>query len=323
MSMLSTDNATTQGAALDVLVMGTLLVELIPEGAGQAVTDMTRLIPMPSGAAANVALALAALGPRVGILTRVGDDELGEWVTRRLRQAGVDTTAVEAVPGQLTPVSFASADLRGGKRFTFYRFPGRSDPMGTLSPTSLDRAILQRARLFDFTEAVIRPEQLRATAFQAARWCHEAGGQVVYAVNYRPQSWSLPRAAMVAAQRQALAQADLALMNEEEHDLIFGENPAPLPSAEGSALVVTAGRRGGWVLAEGRRQAFSPWPVPVQYDVGAGDSFHAGYVAAYLAGSPPAQAARFAAACAALKISRPASAPPPTRAEVETFIGQG
>jgi sugar/nucleoside kinase (ribokinase family) len=275
---------------------------------------------MPSGAAANFALALAALGVRVGLLTRVGEDELGQWLLRRLEQAGVDTTAAACVPGQLTPVSFASADLRGGKRFTFYRFPGYCDPMGALSPIALDRATLQRTRLFDFSEAVIRSEQLRATALQAARWCREAGGRVVYAVNYRPQSWPLPAPQIAALQREAIAHADVALMNEEEYHLIFGDEPAPFPGPGGPVLIVTAGERGGWTLAGATRAPFAAWPVPVQYDVGAGDSFHAGYVAAWLEGQPPAAAVRFAAACAALKITRPASAPPPRRAEVEAFM---
>ena len=322
--------------ALEVLTMGSLLVELIPEGAGESVTDMTRLVPMPSGAAANFALALAALGVRVALLTRVGDDDLGSWLRRRLEQAGLDTTFLAAVPGQLTPVSFASADLRGGKRFTFYRFPGYSDPMATLSPASLDgsplgRASLGRVRLFDFSEAVIRQDPLRATAFQLAAWCRDTGGHVVYAVNYRPQSWTLPLAEIAAVQRQAIALADVALMNEEEYALIFGDDAAAFPTssdgrtlggsgAPAPLLVVTAGDRGGWIQSGPTREPFPAHRVPVHYDVGAGDTFHAGYVAAFLQGQSPSTAARFAAACAALKITRGPSAPPPTRAEVEAFL---
>ena len=307
--------------SLDVLVMGSLLVELVPAESGQALVDMTRLIPTASGAAANFAQALAALGPRVGMFTRVGDDELGAWLRRRLERGGIDTQTVLATPGQLTPVSFASADLLGGKQFTFYRFPGYSDPMGAVSAASLEAASLTRARLFDFTEAVVRPRQVREVAFRAARWCREAGGTVVYAVNYRPQSWDLSLPEIAAVQREAISLAHIALMNEEEYQVIFGEGAGPAGVGGGTTLVVTAGDRGGWVQEGGRRRPFAPCPVAVQYDVGAGDSFHAGYVAAYLEGRPPAEAARFAAACAALKISRPAGAPPPSREEVLAFMG--
>jgi sugar/nucleoside kinase (ribokinase family) len=308
------------GESLDVLVMGTLLAELVPQGASPALVDMTHLLPTASGAAANFALALAALGPRVGLLSRVGDDELGQWVKRQLERAGVDVTEIEAVPGQLTPLSLAWADLRGGKCFSFYRFPGCSDPLATLSPTAITPAGVRRARVFDFTEGVVRSEGLRATAFQAARWCRETGGRVVYAVNYRPQAWRLPWDEMAAVQRAAIALADVALMNEDEYALLFAQAGAELPADWPGLLLVTAGERGGWWQQAGARESWTPRAVTVRYDVGAGDTFHAGYVAAYLQGLPPAEAARFAAGCAALKISQPPSAPPPTREQVEAFL---
>ncbi len=303
--------------ALDVLVMGSLFVELVPDEAGASLVNMNRLIPTASGAAANFALALAALGPHVGLLARVGDDELGEWLRRQLEQAGIDMEATLATPGQFTPVSFAWADLCGGKQFTFYRFPGLCDPLGALSPASLDRPALARARLFDFTEAVVRRPGVREVAFQAAGWCRDAGTAVIYAVNYRPQSWDLSLPEIAAVQRQAISFADVALMNEEEHQLIFGDHPAHLSS---TILVVTAGDRGGWVQQGHDRWPFAARAVQVQYDVGAGDSFHAGYVAAYLENRPPLEAAHFAAACAALKVSQPPAACPATRAQVVAFM---
>jgi len=62
--------------------------------------------------------------------------------------------------------------------------------------------------------------------------------------------------------------------------------------------------------------------VDVQYDVGAGDAFHAGFIAAYLRGLSAAQAAQWGAAVAALKIAQPASAPSPGWEQVEEFIRQ-
>lgn len=305
---------------LDVAVMGSLFVELVPEKPGQSLADMSRLVPTPAGAAANFSRALAALGPKVGLITCLGADDLGTWLLRELRACSIDTSGATLSPDQLTPVSFASADLRGGKQFLFYRFPGYCDPLADLSPTSLDPTVVTRARVFDFTEAVIRSPGVREAAFHAARLCRASGGQVVYAANYRPGAWTLSPAQVAAVEREALAHADLGLMNEEEYRLIFPEGAAAGGATSGTVLIVTAGERGGWVECEGVRETFSAYPIAVQYDVGAGDSFHAGYVAAHLEGRSPLEAARFAAACAALKISRPPAAPPPTREEVLRFM---
>jgi 5-dehydro-2-deoxygluconokinase len=83
---------------LDVLTMGSLFVELTPEQPGQPLAEMQRLVPLAAGAAANFALALAALGPRVGMLSRLGDDELGQWLRRQMEGHGIDMTAVSSTP---------------------------------------------------------------------------------------------------------------------------------------------------------------------------------------------------------------------------------
>ena len=58
-------------------------------------------------------------------------------------------------------------------------------------------------------------------------------------------------------------------------------------------------------------------PVDVIFDIGAGDSFHAGFLAAWRPGGDPLAAAQFAAHAAALKISRePLPELLPTRDEV-------
>jgi sugar/nucleoside kinase (ribokinase family) len=58
-------------------------------------------------------------------------------------------------------------------------------------------------------------------------------------------------------------------------------------------------------------------PVDVVFDIGAGDSFHAGFLAIWRPGGDPIDATRFAAHTAALKIGRePLPELLPTRDEV-------
>lgn len=312
--------STGKGGERDViLVMGSLFVELVPEPAGGPLVAMQRLVPTAAGAAANLALALASLEMPVGMLSRVGGDELGGWLCHRLQEKRIRTEGIGRVPGELTPLSLAWVDQRGGKKFVFYRFPGHCDPLASLSPADLPQEALGKARAFDFTEAVIRNPSTRAAAFAAAEYARQAGAEVVYAVNYRPQLWHGSEREIRSAQREAIARAQLVLMNEEEYRLIFPRG-ANVQAGKGRIVVVTAGEQGGWVETEGCRERFAAFPVEVEYDVGAGDSFHAGFLAAYLRGQSPLAAARFGAAYAALKISRPASSPPPTRAQVEAFL---
>ncbi len=312
---------------LDVVVIGSALVELTPELPGRSLENAERFIPTPAGSAANFAVALAALGPRVGFLSRVGQDELGRWLIKRLAAYGIDTDLVKPAPGHLTPVSFCWADRFGQKTFYFYRAPQFSDPMATLNIATLDGQEILRAKLFDFTEAAIRPQPLRDATMYAAAIAREAGRTVCYAVNYRPDSWSEPLDTVRQIQKQAIAAADIILMNQQEACFIFQVDDAAqaLTAAQalGSATVlITAGEAPTLLASGAQRTTVRSFPVDVQYDVGAGDAFHAGFIAAYLHGLPVPQAARWAAAAAALKIGQPASAPPPSSQQVEEFIRQ-
>lgn len=311
----------------DVLAIGSALVEMTPTTPGQAVAEAERYEALPSGATTNFCLALAKLGLKVALATRVGEDELGHWLLAKLEHFGVDTAPTRAVAGQYTPVSFCWMDQDGAKTFYFYRFPGHSDPMAAFGEQPLTDAELGGARLFDFSEATVRSEPLRGVSLAAARRARELGRQVCYAVNYRANSWREPLERVIAVQREALALADYALMNREEAELILGRSDfsaADLHALGPQVVAVTAGGAGAHLAYQGRLDFIPARQVPVRYDIGAGDTFHAGLLAALLRGEQPLAAARLASCAAALRISRDAEMSSlPTWEETVAFAQEG
>ncbi|MEA3403012.1 MAG: PfkB family carbohydrate kinase [Armatimonadota bacterium] len=313
--------------SLHLVVIGSAMVEIVPSQMGRRLSEVEYMTPLPSGSAANFAGALGSLGVRVGFISRVGDDELGRWLIRELGERGIDTDFIQPVAGQLTPVSFAWMDQEGEKTFYFYRFPGFSDPMATLTRQSILREQVTAGRVFDFTEATIRNEPLRSAALHAAELARAAGREVCYAVNYRPASWrDQTEEQIIEVQRRACAAADIVVMNREEARLVSGLEDArraleAIAEVGPHLAVVTMGHLGALVCADGEVVRVPAREVEVVYDIGAGDSFHAGLLAGHLAGMPPADAARFASDAAALRISRDASAPNPTFEEVSELSG--
>lgn len=311
---------------LDVLALGSALVELTPTALGANLTEVSQYEALPSGATANFCVALAKLGCRVGLATRVGEDELGQWLFDRLSAYGVDMAPARRVAGQLTPVSFCWMNQGGAKTFYFYRFPGYCDPMAEFGREPLTDEELLSARLFDFSEATVRAEPLRSLSLDLARRARALGRQVCYAVNYRANSWREPQERMIAVQREALALADLAVMNREEAALVTGQEElaaATLLALGPQLVVVTAGAEGAWVASAGELHFLPACPVEVRYDIGAGDTFHAGLLAAWLKGLAPLSAARFASCAAALRICRTADMSClPTWEEVAAFAAK-
>lgn len=301
-----------------VIVIGSAMVEITPAEMGTPLSEVETMLPLPSGSAANFAAVLASLGVRVALISRVGDDELGRWLIERLRRQGIETQFILPVEGQRTPVSFAWMDRQGDKTFYFYRFPGFSDPMGALGPEQIRAEQVSAASIFDFTEATVRNEPLRSAALHAAALARAAGRRVCYALNYRPSAWrGQSMVQIVAVQREACRHADIVVMNREEARFVTqAEEPrraaAEIADLGPSLVVITAGDQGATLLADNEISHVPARPVEVVYDIGAGDTFHAGLLAALLAGMSPQRAARFASDAAALRIGRLATEPGPT-----------
>jgi sugar/nucleoside kinase (ribokinase family) len=219
-------------------------------------------------------------------------------------------------------MSLASVDASGKKTFAYYRFPGYSEPLGALRSEEVPDAYLQRAAIFDLTESSLRSVDSRAVGLELARRCRALGVKICVNPNYRPTAWKGGEAEAVRVLKEAMELADLAIMNGEEASLLSGEHAFDRAiewlAVKGPALVaVTHGELPAVLILDGRVSEIPAVPAKVVFDIGAGDTFHAAFLAHYTAGNDPHASGRFAAQAAALKIERPPTIDQlPTRAEV-------
>jgi sugar/nucleoside kinase (ribokinase family) len=312
---------------LDVITIGSIMAEISPPEHSTRVTEAKQLVMVQAGSATTFALAFQRLGGKLGFISRIGEDEIGAWIRATLEAEGVDTIEVRAVPGQLTPISLASVDAHGNKTFAYYRFPGYSEPLGTLKAEEIADDYLRRAAIFDLTESSLRSVGSREVALELARRCRALGVRVCVNPNYRPTAWEGGKTQAVHVLRQAMELADLAIMNAEEASLISGEAGFEraiswLAEHGPSLVVVTHGEHPTALIVNGQVSQIPAVPAEVVWDIGAGDTFHAAFLAHYTAGNDPHSSARFAAQAAALKIERPPLIDQlPTRAEVLAVLG--
>lgn len=313
---------------LDVLALGMMMGEVSPRQAGNSVADAPELMLTPSGSATIFAIALARLGARVGVVSRVGDDDMGRWMIDALVRAGIDVSGVAAVSGQLTPLALASVDERGRKSYSFYRFGGMCDPLATLRAADVPDSVLRRARVFDVGEASLRSPELRGESLALMDRARALGLAVCYTPNYRASAWKGGAEEAIPVQREALSRADVTMMNAEEARLLTGEATTAealmaIAALGPSAVAATDGGNDTLLLADGVLSSLPVVPATVVYDIGAGDTFHAGYLAAMTSGADPLDCVRFALHAAAIKISRPPDpALLPTREDVLAAMGR-
>ncbi|MDF3041562.1 MAG: carbohydrate kinase, partial [Thermomicrobiales bacterium] len=168
----------------------------------------------------------------------------------------------------------------------------------------------------------LRSPLMRTETLLIAQRARDLGLAACYTPNYRASAWGGGADEAADVQRQALALADVVLMNAEESELLSGSSDPGVAARRIAALgpsvvVITSGSEGAIVAVDRALTPIPAVPVDIVFDIGAGDSFHAGFLAVWRPGGDPIAAARFAAHAAALKISR--EPPPellPTRDEV-------
>jgi sugar/nucleoside kinase (ribokinase family) len=311
---------------LDVVTIGSVMAEISPPEHSVRVTEANALVIVQAGSATTFSLAFVKLGGRLGLISRIGDDELGHWMRDTLSVEGVDTSEIRTVPGQLTPVSLASVDSAGRKLFAYYRFPGYSEPLATLQSEDVPDTYLQRATIFDLTESSLRSASSRDVAMDLARRAHALGCSVCVNPNYRPTAWNGGAEEASLVLREAVGLADLSIMNGEEAQLISRAGTLKgaadwLRQSGPSLSIITQGELPTLIVNDDGVTEVPITPTKVVFDIGAGDTFHAGFLSRYARGTDVLEAVRFGTQAAALKIQRPPLIDQlPTEEEVEAAL---
>jgi len=265
---------------LDVLSFGEALVDFFPERTGVPLTECDVFHRQLGGAPANVAVGLARLGARVGLMTLVGPDAFGTFVRDRLAAEGVDVAGVGVHRTAKTGVTFVSVGAHGERSFLFFRHPS-ADQM--IADHDVDEKLVARAHIVHVGSSTLAREPSRAATWKALAAAKRAGCLVSTDPNWRAHLWENP--AEAAPMLQALvAQCDIVKISDDELAPLCGctdpeEGAQKLRALGPPLVVVTLGARGCYV----DHAAGSDWLPGERVDVvdttGAGDGFVAGLLA--------------------------------------------
>lgn len=322
--------------ALDILTFGEALVEVMRTDVGQPL-DQPGLFtgPYPSGAPFIFAVQAARLGAQVGAIGSVGQDAFGKCLLNQLQADHVDIRGVHVLPDYTTGVAFVSYNTDGSRDFVFH---ARHAASGQLSPNMLDKELFKGLKCLHIMGSTLslHPDALRL-GMRALEMAQDAGAKISFDPNIRPQLMSPDRARY--AFEPFLEAADVLIPSEEEL-LLLGDAyhveavvQDLLEDKPELIVVVTKGADGCIVMTQSTEEiipGIGPmvWNDPINgYDVvevdptGAGDCFDAGFLARWLAGDTPSEAAEFANACGALAVTaKGPMAGARTLAEVQTFM---
>lgn len=250
------------------------------------------------GVAANAAVAVARLGGRAVLISRVGDDVEGEVILAGLRADGIDVSAVQRVEGHSTPFSAVLIDPSGDRTI--------------VNHTPDDLLAGEPPELPDF-DAVLVDGRWPDASTIALRTARERGVPGVVDADRPLDPRLLDLASHIVFGEDALASTTGLVDHADGLRAVAARSDA--------MLAVTAGADGVVWLDHGTACELPAFEVTVVDTTGAGDAFHGAFTLALAEGADDASALRFAAATAAVKCTRPgARRGIPIRADVEALL---
>ena len=298
--------ASPRSYAYDVLAVGRSSIDLYAHEIGRAIADVRSFDAYVGGCPTNVSVGTRRLGLRSALLTAVGDDQIGDFVTAFLDRERVDTQFIPRKPGRRTSAVILTIQPPDRFPLTFYR-DNCADR--ALTDEDVARAPVGDCRVVFVTGTGLSHEPGRRATFAAAAAARAAGVPVVVDIDYRPDQWET--AADFAAEVQTLVRsATLAIGTEEEIEAAAtgaaaSDAAAALLGAGVEALVVKRGARGATIVRpHAPRVDVAPFPVEVLNVLGAGDAFASGFLYGYLQGWPLERAARMGNATGAIVVTR-------------------
>ena len=311
-----TTSADANTTAFDVLAIGRSGVDIYPLQTGVGLELVESFGKFLGGSAANVAVAAARLGCTSALISGVGDDPFGRYVSGELVRLGVDNRFIVVDETYATPVTFCEIFPPDDFPLYFYRKPSAPDLQ--VRPENIDSAAVRSARLYWSTVTGLSEEPSRSAHFTA--WeARERAPLTVLDLDYRPMFW---HSAATEQVQRALRHVTVAVGNREECEIAVGETD---PHAAADALldlgvelaIVKMGPKG--VMGKTRSETVTVPPnfVDVVNGLGAGDSFGGSLCHGLLAGWPLEKILRYGNAAGAIVASRlECSTAMPTASEV-------
>ncbi|WP_329742911.1 carbohydrate kinase family protein [Dyella sp. A6] len=302
-----------------ILVAGEVNVDLVFKGCralpepGQEVLAED-FATTPGSSSMICAMGLARLGDPVSFHGRLGIDSWGVFCLDALRDAGIDTTTMVPDPSLRTGVTVSLSTPQDRALVTF------AGAIGELQESDISAAMLARADHLHVSSYYLQ-RALRPGCRELFARARAAGLSTSLDPGFDPaQQWG-------ADIIEVLHDVDVFLPNQEE---LFAITAASDLSTALHALdngrtrtVVKRGRDGCATLHEGKLLEIPACAVDALDSTGAGDSFDAGFLHAWLRDMPLRDCLRWGSACGSLSTRAVGGTPgQATAAEVEALMAQ-
>ncbi|MES1955095.1 bifunctional 5-dehydro-2-deoxygluconokinase/5-dehydro-2-deoxyphosphogluconate aldolase [Salinisphaera hydrothermalis] len=328
--------------ALDLICLGRAAVDLYAQQIGSRLEDVSSFAKYLGGSSGNCAYGSARLGLKSAMLTRVGNEQFGNFVVEEFQRAGVDTSHMPVDKERFTALAILAIKDRDTFPLLFYR---KDCADMAIAAEDVDPDWIGTARALAITGTHLSTETTQGACRAALNAAKQHGLKRILDIDYRPVLWGLAElgdgetryvddAETTAHLQRWIGDFDLIVGTEEEFHIAGGTTDTiaalkKVRELSDAVLVCKLGALGctifegpvgdsvhDGVLVEGVK-------VEVLNVLGAGDAFISGFLRGYLRGESWETCATYANACGALVVSRHGCAPAmPTEAELFDYLAR-
>jgi 5-dehydro-2-deoxygluconokinase len=325
----------------DSLHMGRSSIDLYSNDVGAPFVEITSFAAYVGGSPTNISVGGRRLGLKTAVVTGLGVDPVGDFILNFLNKEGVDTQFSPRKPGKRSSAVVLGIEPPDKFPLVYYR-----DNCADIELTIDDvlAAPIADAKVFQFAGTNLSKEPSRSATMFGAEIAKQAGTEVVFDVDFRPDQWHDPRAFGVVV-RSVLPLVDIVIGTEDEINAAMLSDTSQMKlthsqisdtkvqgdteraiaymlSRGPKAVVEKVGSRGARIhLASGEVIDAPGYPVEIYNILGAGDAFGAGFLYGYINGWGWRKSARLGNACGAIVVTKHGCANfMPTYDEVMAFV---
>lgn len=314
---------------IDVIMVGRIALDINPLDFSKSFVEGREFTKIVGGSAANTSVGLAKMGCKVGFISCVSDDSLGDYVLHFLNEYGIDTSKVaRSKKGVMLGLAFTEILPDGKTNLMMYRDENAADLQ--LSTADVDEAYIASAKCVIISGTALSASPSREAALKAILLAKKHNTKIIFDIDYRPQVWKNKEEISVYY-TMAAREADLIMGSREEFDLtdtIVAENSTDRETADrwfaqgAKVLIIKHGGEGSYVFcADGTTLKVLPFKINFLKATGGGDAYSSAFVSALLKGKSIPECAERGTASASIAVAAEnCSAALPSEAELLEFI---
>jgi fructokinase len=282
---------------------------------GEILWDILPDASLPGGAPMNVAYHLNQLGVSAAMISRIGNDPLGEELLQFIASKGVDTAFIQRDETYNTGTVLATLN-------------GNNVSYEILQPVAWDfiqysmhlQKLVASARYFILGSLVARNEKSRQTLFELL----ETAPYKILDINLRKPHYEK------GVLDYLMQHADMLKLNAEELQLLGewygfrGDEDEQMKALQQkfrlNTIITTRGDKGASVLHDGTYFEHPGYKVQVADTIGSGDAFLAGFISRFMLQPDIPAALEFACKMGAFVAGRQGACPDYSVADI-MFLG--